>query len=72
MNRGKIIKMSSERNVYIGEEGGNSIPPIKKLGKCRSVCASLLNQLPPSLKTINTSTTTFKYKLKKYLLVHDI
>ena len=46
----------------------------KKLRKCRySVCASLLwNQFPPSFKTINTSTTTFKHKLKKYLLVHDI
>ena len=29
-----------------------------------SVCASLLlNQIPPSLKTINTSTTTFNHKL---------
>ena len=46
----------------------------KKLGKRRYfVCAShLWNQLPPSLKTINTSSATFKYKQKKYLIVHDI
>ena len=46
----------------------------KKLGKRRySVCAShLWNQLPQSLNAINTSTVTFKYKLKKYLLDHDI
>ena len=35
-----------------------------------SVCASLLWNQP--LETINTSTTTFKCKLKKYLLFHNI